>query len=214
MCGKLNASCIAILQGHEGDAQAIGHRHLGGCYGRLGRADFVSLIVHAEWACLPITLTSCRLGTIMKYRIRSNGVSVPCSTPTVPLTRYVIRVREMRQNVEFLQKFSRSRSHHFIGRYGRFSKSIRPDEVGACYRVLMRCDFSDTSFLSVCGACKIGTLHPLFAVRTKTPRKTVNSQMAARSPRGAFLSSLCSVPLFPYYHLTCISCQTLHKRWD
>jgi len=50
--------------------------------------------------------------------------------------------------------------------YGRFSKSIRPDEV-------------------VCGACKIGTLRPLFAVRTKTPRKTVNSRMAARSPRDS-----------------------------
>ncbi|KAH8988346.1 SprT-like family-domain-containing protein [Lactarius akahatsu] len=50
--------------------------------------------------------------------------------------------------------------------YGRFSKSIRPDEV-------------------VCGACKIGTLRPLFTVRTKTPRKTANSQMAARSPRDS-----------------------------
>ncbi|KAH9060691.1 hypothetical protein EDB87DRAFT_574906 [Lactarius vividus] len=50
--------------------------------------------------------------------------------------------------------------------YGRFSKSIRPDEV-------------------VCGACKIGTLRPLFTVRTKTPRKIANSQMAARSPRDS-----------------------------
>ncbi|KAF8266043.1 SprT-like family-domain-containing protein [Lactarius quietus] len=50
--------------------------------------------------------------------------------------------------------------------YGRFSKSIRPDEV-------------------VCGSCKIGTLRPLFAVRKKTPRKTANSQMATRSPRDS-----------------------------
>jgi hypothetical protein len=54
---KLNGSCIAILQGRKGDAQAIGHRHLGGCYGRLSPADFRFLIVHAEWAC-PIMLTS------------------------------------------------------------------------------------------------------------------------------------------------------------
>ncbi|KAH9001847.1 SprT-like family-domain-containing protein [Lactarius hatsudake] len=38
---------------------------------------------------------------------------------------------------------------------------------------------------AVCGACKIGTLRPLFTVRTKTPRKTANSQMAARSPRDS-----------------------------
>ncbi|KAH9068047.1 SprT-like family-domain-containing protein [Lactarius deliciosus] len=72
--------------------------------------------------------------------------------------------------------------------YGRFSKSIRPEEV-------------------VCGACKIGTLRPLFTVRTKTPRKIANSQMAARSPRGAFLifhSITCSVSFVPYHRLTCI----------
>jgi len=41
------------------------------------------------------------------------------------------------------------------------------------------------SLFLVCGACKIGTLRPLFTVRTKTPRKTVNSLMAARSPRDS-----------------------------
>src|ERR1700677_1152253 len=110
----------------------------------------------------------------------------------------VIRVRELRQNVEFLLNLPLSRSHQSICRYGRFSKSIRPDEVGACYHcsswhrapspksLLMDMRFL-CSLLLVCGACKIGTLRPLFTVRTKTPRKTVNSRMAARSPRGAFL---------------------------
>ncbi|KAI9465124.1 SprT-like family-domain-containing protein [Russula earlei] len=52
--------------------------------------------------------------------------------------------------------------------YGRFSKSIRPDEV-------------------VCGACKTGTLHPLFTVRPKrSSKKTANGRLAATSPRGAF----------------------------
>ncbi|KAH8977546.1 SprT-like family-domain-containing protein [Lactarius hatsudake] len=60
--------------------------------------------------------------------------------------------------------------------YGRFSKSIRPEEVGVC---------SLRRHLCLCGACKIGTLRPLFTVRTKTPRKTANSQMAARSPRDS-----------------------------
>ncbi|KAH9993362.1 SprT-like family-domain-containing protein [Russula vinacea] len=51
--------------------------------------------------------------------------------------------------------------------YGRFSKSIRPDEV-------------------VCGACKTGTLHPLFTVRSKRSSKmTANGQMAATSPRDS-----------------------------
>ncbi|KAH9034187.1 SprT-like family-domain-containing protein [Lactarius pseudohatsudake] len=103
-----------------------------------------------------------------------NVPRVRCSTPTVLLTRYVLRVRELRQNVESLPGPSPSYwvfipfsfSIHVICRYGRFSKSIRPDEV-------------------VCGACKIGTLRPLFTVRTKTPRKTANSQMAARSPRDS-----------------------------
>jgi len=53
--------------------------------------------------------------------------------------------------------------------YGRFSKSIRPDEV-------------------VCGACKIGTLHPLFTVRPrKSPSKrtTADGRQAATSPRDS-----------------------------
>jgi len=51
--------------------------------------------------------------------------------------------------------------------YGRFSKSIRPDEV-------------------VCGACKTGTLHPLFTVRSKRSSKmTANGRMAATSPRDS-----------------------------
>jgi hypothetical protein len=41
-----------------------------------------------------------------------------------------------------------------------------------------------TLFHPVCGACKTGTLHPLFTVRPK--KTTVNSRMAATSPRGAF----------------------------
>jgi len=55
--------------------------------------------------------------------------------------------------------------------YGRFSKSIRPDEV-------------------VCGACKTGTLHPLFApFRAKGSSKIVTAvaagRMAATSPRNS-----------------------------
>jgi hypothetical protein len=37
----------------------------------------------------------------------------------------------------------------------------------------------------VCGACKTGTLHPLFTVRSKRSSKmTANGRMAATSPRG------------------------------
>ncbi|CAL1696674.1 unnamed protein product [Somion occarium] len=53
--------------------------------------------------------------------------------------------------------------------YGRFSKSIRPDEC-------------------VCGACKVGRLQPLFEVKTRTPRTpktTANSRMAATTPRDS-----------------------------
>lgn len=101
-----------------------------------------------------------------------------------------------------------------FGRYGRFSKSIRPDEVGACpigvtpspvpvSRIadpLLTNDgplrISHRIFVFtrprvcvriVCGACRTGTLRPLFTVRAKTSsRMTANGRMAATSPRGAF----------------------------
>lgn len=59
-----------------------------------------------------------------------------CSSTTVPLTRYVRRVRELRQDVRF--PFSLAPDSDptirlsYYHRYGRFSRSIRPDEVGAC----------------------------------------------------------------------------------
>ncbi|KAN0113517.1 SprT-like family domain containing protein [Russula decolorans] len=93
-----------------------------------------------------------------------------CSSITVPLTRYVRRVRELRQNVRFpfsLAPDSDPSVCLLYHRYGRFSKSIRPDEV-------------------VCGACKTGTLHPLFTVRSKRSSKmTANGRMAATSPRDS-----------------------------
>ena len=59
-----------------------------------------------------------------------------CSSITVPLTRYVRRVRELRQNVRFpfltCSRFRPECLSLLYHRYGRFSKSIRPDEVGAC----------------------------------------------------------------------------------
>lgn len=54
---------------------------------------------------------------------------------TVSLTRYVRRVRELRQNVRLpfsLAPDSDPTVRLLYHRYGRFSKSIRPDEVGAC----------------------------------------------------------------------------------
>jgi hypothetical protein len=94
----------------------------------------------------------------MRYRTRTNGVSerldgipgfwvlVSFQAPRSRLTRYVRRVRELRQNVRsaffsplvdpppgFVLTQS-TRRHLFLfffdNRYGRFSKSIRPDEVG------------------------------------------------------------------------------------
>ncbi|EIM80885.1 uncharacterized protein STEHIDRAFT_135188 [Stereum hirsutum FP-91666 SS1] len=56
--------------------------------------------------------------------------------------------------------------------YGRFSRSIRPDEV-------------------VCGACKTGKLEPLFTVRTrggdptKTPKTKAGSKLAAGKARDS-----------------------------
>lgn len=133
------------------------------------------------------------------------------------LTRYVRRVRELRQDVRFPSHLPRFRPdcpsllyHITLYRYGRFSKSIRPDEVGACQlRALPLLGYHDktcalcrdvASFLNtdtvlsivqfffcslVCGACKTGTLHPLFTVRAKRSSKmTANGQMAATSPRG------------------------------
>ncbi|KAI0000767.1 SprT-like family-domain-containing protein [Russula compacta] len=64
--------------------------------------------------------------------------------------------------------------------YGRFSKSIRPDEV-------------------VCGACKTGALHPLFTVRSKTSSsssskiRTANGRMAATLPRDSPRRTVVSV---------------------
>ncbi|KAI0042748.1 hypothetical protein FA95DRAFT_1609929 [Auriscalpium vulgare] len=55
--------------------------------------------------------------------------------------------------------------------YGRFSKSIRPDEVA-------------------CGACKTGRLEPLFVVRQRAPktprsRSKVGSKLASGTPRDS-----------------------------
>ena len=91
----------------------------------------------------------------MRYRTRTNGVSgrlddEPLGFWVFPaqrlrLTRYVRRMRELRQNVSsaffshsssiLLSLFSHDLLHAvvcflFFHRYGRFSKSIRPDEVG------------------------------------------------------------------------------------
>lgn len=86
---------------------------------------------------------------------------------------WVAKVMRKRADIEISTRHNYEISYPFewecencAKTYGRFSKSIRPDEV-------------------VCGACKIGSLRPLFTVRTKTPRKTVNSRMAARSPRDS-----------------------------
>jgi len=53
-------------------------------------------------------------------------------------------------------------------------------------------------FILVCGACKTGTLHPLFTVRTrKSPSKpttAANGRQAATLPRGAlFVSYISSI---------------------
>ncbi|KAI0078484.1 hypothetical protein K474DRAFT_1593860 [Panus rudis PR-1116 ss-1] len=49
--------------------------------------------------------------------------------------------------------------------YGRFSRSIRPDEC-------------------VCGKCKTGKLIPLFTVRTRKPKTTADAKLTATNPRG------------------------------
>ncbi|KAF8912916.1 SprT-like family-domain-containing protein [Gymnopilus junonius] len=54
--------------------------------------------------------------------------------------------------------------------YGRFSKSIRPDEC-------------------VCGACKEGTLIPLFTTRTPSKKAIKFSRMGAAKPQGNQLLS-------------------------
>jgi hypothetical protein len=100
------------------------------------------------------------------------------------------------KTLSFFRSFPRSRSHqlHLLDMVASANPFARMKLVRVKLRSWLACVvFPDTSFLSVCGACKIGTLHPLFAVRTKTPRKTVNSRIAA----GAFLIITCSVFLFP-----------------
>ncbi|KAI0287401.1 SprT-like family-domain-containing protein, partial [Russula brevipes] len=74
--------------------------------------------------------------------------------------------------------------------YGRFSKSIRPDEV-------------------VCGACRTGTLRPLFTVRAKTSsRMTANGRMAATSPRGAFFFVIWAAVFVRF--LSCVRAHIAH----
>ena len=56
---------------------------------------------------------------------------------------------------------------------------------------------------SVCGACKTGTLHPLFAVRPKRSSKTTvtataNGRMAATSSRGTFFHIWVTLVFFWY----------------
>ena len=68
--------------------------------------------------------------------------------------------------------------------YGRFSKSIRPDEVGK-----KKCYFYPTMIFNhtvlVCGACKEGKLIALFNERIpKTPKTVKTSQMASTKPQG------------------------------
>ena len=136
-------------------------------------------------------------------------------------------MRELRQNVRFpfsLAPDSDPSVRLLYHRYGRFSKSIRPDEVGACQlhvplphpflgyclvrvttcalcrkivKKIVNTDTCHGSFFFhslVCGACKTGTLHPLFTVRSKRSSKmTANGRMAATSPRGTscHLGRLC-----------------------
>jgi hypothetical protein len=84
----------------------------------------------------------------MRYRIPTNGVRAPLGgwrhtlgfffprfpVVTVLLTRYVYRMRELRKDVS--SDCSRPSPPHnrlyqtSTNRYGRFSRSIRPDEVG------------------------------------------------------------------------------------
>jgi hypothetical protein len=85
-----------------------------------------------------------------------------CPSTTVPLTRYVRRVRELRQNVRF--PFSHADSdptvclllYHItrICRYGRFSKSIRPDEVGACQLRAPPTPFKVITRVIICALCR------------------------------------------------------------
>ncbi|KAL0950591.1 hypothetical protein HGRIS_007383 [Hohenbuehelia grisea] len=53
--------------------------------------------------------------------------------------------------------------------YGRFSRSIRPDEC-------------------VCGACKVGKLVPLFSVAKRVPKTPKTSRMAADKPNDSPMS--------------------------
>ncbi|KAF9015414.1 SprT-like family-domain-containing protein [Cyathus striatus] len=57
--------------------------------------------------------------------------------------------------------------------YGRFSKSIRPEEV-------------------VCGVCKEGSLYPLFETRNRTPGIPRVSSMAAAKQQGNRFSKHCN----------------------
>ncbi|TFK57681.1 hypothetical protein OE88DRAFT_161838 [Heliocybe sulcata] len=78
-------------------------------------------------------------------------------------------------------------------RYGRFTKSIKPEECGeSSIRFTGKHDYFTDLTVIVCGACQEGTLIPLFTVRTRaprTPKANVASAMAAENGRD----SPCSV---------------------
>jgi hypothetical protein len=70
-----------------------------------------------------------------------------------------------------------------VSRYGRYSKSIRPDECGKAGKQLTILFTSNSTFEQVCGACREGQLIPLFTVRTK-PQTPKLSRQAAAKPQG------------------------------
>jgi hypothetical protein len=97
-------------------------------------------------------------------------------------------------------------------RYGRFSKSIRPDECG-----MSTVHDTDSGLIqrdihrAVCGACKVGKLVPLFAqAAPKTPKTKANSRMAAEKTQGwsfAFLRYQKSLILYAH-RITILCCST------
>jgi len=94
-------------------------------------------------------------------------------------------------------------------RYGRFSKSIRPDECRQCnLNSLLTYRYLPSENPLGCGACKEGKLIPLFASKkassTGTPKL---SKLAATKPQG-------SLPPFLYSQsLTSFRFTTHHARF-
>ena len=75
--------------------------------------------------------------------------------------------------------------------YGRFSKSIRPDECGMSY---VQSGYAVNWPLrrAVCGACKVGKLIPLFTqAAPRTPKTKAGSRMAPEKTQGVSFASTC-----------------------